>query len=161
MPHDVLRGMWILLLRQLKEACVCRANHQDGSERAMGAPSWITCLITSGDLLPGIWTRLLSQNTGRGGERVSAAGGICSDDLWPPWSTVQWLPWELLCSVGQGWLEELQELGCRLLPSVFRKPRKSTAWLYSHGNFPGGQSELFSFCLFSVSWGNLRTLRRN
>lgn len=36
---------------------------------------------------------------GREGEWVSAAGGICSGDLWPPQSTVQWLPWELLCLV--------------------------------------------------------------
>lgn len=30
-----------------------------------------------------------SEHVGRGEERVSAAGGICSGDLWPPQSTVQ------------------------------------------------------------------------
>lgn len=44
-----------------------------------------------------------SEHVGRGEERVSAAGGICSGDLWPPQSTVQRLPWELLCLVRGDW----------------------------------------------------------
>lgn len=64
-----------------------------GMEAPLGSSSDLA-LIAFGGLLPGCMDGLLSQSVlGRGEECVSAAGGLCSGDPWPPRSAVQRLLW--------------------------------------------------------------------
>lgn len=122
-----------------------------------GALSWISCLMTSGGLLPGIWRRLMSQSMqGREGSRclvlvVSAVltcglhraqcngchGNCCA------WSGVTRGAIGIVCSspVSSG-------SGGGVQP-------------HSPGDSLGSQSELYSFCPFFGFWKKTRTLRRN